>query len=86
MRHGRSGGACHRRGVAPGRGLFARALVTAIGPATSAVILMEMIREPGPAGPLMPSALVARWVSAWVQPEPLHHPLSHSWRLKTPVR
>lgn len=51
-------------------------------PLTSAVILMEMTRDPGLVGPLMLSALVARWVSGWVQPEPLYHALSHGWAPK----
>lgn len=50
-------------------------------PLTAAVILMEMTREPGLVGPLMLAALLARWVSGWVQPEPLYHVLSRSWRL-----
>jgi len=50
-------------------------------PLTSAVILMEMTRDPGLVGPLMLAALLARWASTWVMPEPLYHLLSGSWRL-----
>jgi H+/Cl- antiporter ClcA len=50
-------------------------------PLTSAVILMEMTREPGLVGPLLLSALLARWASSWVMPEPIYHLLSRSWRL-----
>jgi len=49
-------------------------------PLTSAVILMEMTRDPGLVGPLMLAALTARWVSGWVMPEPLYHRLSLGWR------
>lgn len=48
-------------------------------PLTSAVILMEMTRSPGLVGPLMLAALLARWVSGWVMPEPIYHVLSQSW-------
>lgn len=50
-------------------------------PLTSAVILMEMTREPGLVGPLLLAALSARWASTWVMPEPIYHLLSRSWRL-----
>jgi len=50
-------------------------------PLTSAVILMEMTRDPGLVGPLMLAALLARWASTWLMPEPLYHLLSESWRL-----
>jgi H+/Cl- antiporter ClcA len=50
-------------------------------PLTSAVILMEMTREPGLVGPLMLAALAARWASSWIMDEPLYHVLSRSWRL-----
>jgi H+/Cl- antiporter ClcA len=53
-------------------------------PLTSAVILMEMTREPGLVGPLLLAALVARWASGWVMPEPIYHLLSKSWRLDAP--
>ena len=51
-------------------------------PLTSAVILMEMTRDPGLVGPLMLTALIARWVSGFVMPRSLYHVLSESWRLK----
>jgi H+/Cl- antiporter ClcA len=54
-------------------------------PLTSAVILMEMTRDPGLVGPLMLSALIGRWASTWVMPEPVYHVLSAGWRL-TPAR
>jgi H+/Cl- antiporter ClcA len=49
-------------------------------PLTSAVILMEMTRDPSLVGPLMLAALVARWASGLVMPEPIYHVLSASWR------
>jgi H+/Cl- antiporter ClcA len=49
-------------------------------PLTSAVILMEMTRDPGLVGPLMLAALVARWASGLVMPEPIYHLLAASWR------
>ncbi|MGH6964882.1 MAG: chloride channel protein [Phenylobacterium sp.] len=55
-------------------------------PLTSAVILMEMTRDPGLVGPLLLSALTARWASSWVMPEPLYHVLAASWRLPGPLR
>ena len=48
---------------------------------TSAVILMEMTRDPGLVGPLMLAALLARWVSGWIMPEPIYHVLAANWRL-----
>ncbi|MDB5459898.1 MAG: Chloride channel protein EriC [Caulobacteraceae bacterium] len=48
-------------------------------PLTSAVILMEMTREPSLVGPLMLTALVARWTAGLLMPEPLYHVLSRSW-------
>jgi H+/Cl- antiporter ClcA len=50
-------------------------------PLTSAVILMEMTREPGLVGPLLLAALLARWASSWVMPDSIYHLLSRSWRL-----
>ena len=50
-------------------------------PLTSAVILMEMTREPGLAGPLFLAALIARWASSWIMPEPIYHLLARNWRL-----
>jgi H+/Cl- antiporter ClcA len=55
-------------------------------PLTSAVIVMEMTRDPGLVAPLMLAALLARWASGWVQPEPLYHALSWSWRLPREAR
>ena len=51
-------------------------------PLTSAVILMEMTRDPGLVGPLLLAALLARWASSWIMPAPIYHVLSESWRLK----
>lgn len=51
-------------------------------PLTSAVILMEMTREPGLVGPLMLAALVARWASGLIMEEPLYHALSRGWFLE----
>jgi H+/Cl- antiporter ClcA len=50
-------------------------------PLTSAVILMEMTRQPALVGPLLLAALLARWASSWVMPEPIYHVLSRAWRL-----
>jgi H+/Cl- antiporter ClcA len=50
-------------------------------PLTSAVIVMEMTRDPGLVGPLMLAALLARWASELVMHEPLYHVLSRNWRL-----
>jgi H+/Cl- antiporter ClcA len=50
-------------------------------PLTSAVILMEMTREPSLVGPLLLAALTARWASGWVMPDSIYHLLSQSWRL-----
>jgi H+/Cl- antiporter ClcA len=50
-------------------------------PLTSAVIVMEMTRDPGLIGPLMLAALLARWASTWVMPEPIHRLLAETWRL-----
>ncbi|MGI8840126.1 MAG: chloride channel protein [Caulobacteraceae bacterium] len=54
-------------------------------PLTSAVILMEMTRDPSLVGPLMLAALLARWSSSWLMPESLYHLLAADWRL-TPLR
>ncbi|HUO23771.1 MAG TPA: chloride channel protein [Caulobacteraceae bacterium] len=48
-------------------------------PLTSAVILMEMTRSPGLVGPLMLTALIARWASSWIMPEPIYHVLARAW-------
>jgi H+/Cl- antiporter ClcA len=55
-------------------------------PLTSAVILMEMTRDPGLVGPLMLAALLARWASGWVMPEPIYHVLAANWRLAPPAK
>lgn len=48
-------------------------------PLTSAVILMEMTRSPGLVGPLLMAALIARWASSWVMPEPIYHLIARGW-------
>lgn len=55
-------------------------------PLTSAVILMEMTRDPGLVGPLMLATLIARAVSTLVMPEPIYHVLAHTWRERRPSR
>lgn len=50
-------------------------------PLTSAVILMEMTRDPSLVGPLMLACLIARWVSGLIMPEAIYHVLSANWRL-----
>jgi H+/Cl- antiporter ClcA len=55
-------------------------------PLTSAVILMEMTRDPGLVGPLMLAALLARWASGLVMAEPIYHVLSRNWRLPPPAK
>ncbi len=52
-------------------------------PLTSAVILMEMTRNPSLVGPLMLAALIARWASGFVMPESLYHVLARTWLLDT---
>jgi H+/Cl- antiporter ClcA len=49
-------------------------------PLTSAVILMEMTRDPGLVGPLMACSLIARLVSGRIMREPVYHALSMTWR------
>ncbi|HEY2753597.1 chloride channel protein [Phenylobacterium sp.] len=49
-------------------------------PLTSAVILMEMTRDPVLVGPLMLAALLGRWASGLVMPEPIYHLLAANWR------
>ncbi len=49
-------------------------------PLTSAVILMEMTRDPSLVGPLMLAALVARWSSGLIMPQPIYHVLAANWR------
>ena len=51
-------------------------------PLTSAVILMEMTRDPGLVGPLMLAALLGRWASGLISPEPIYHVLARNWRLE----
>jgi H+/Cl- antiporter ClcA len=51
-------------------------------PLTSAVILMEMTRDPGLVGPLLLAALLGRWASAIVMREPIYHVLAADWRVK----
>lgn len=53
-------------------------------PLTSAIILMEMTRDPGLVGPLMLATLIAREVSRLVMPEPIYHALSHTWLNRSP--
>ena len=48
-------------------------------PLTSAVILMEMTRDPALVGPLMLATLTARAVSARVMDEPIYHLLALTW-------
>lgn len=48
-------------------------------PLTSAVILMEMTRDPGLVGPLLLCTLVARRASEVVAPTPLYHALARAW-------
>jgi H+/Cl- antiporter ClcA len=48
-------------------------------PLTSAVILMEMTRDPSLVGPLMLAALVARWSSGLIMPKPIYHVLAANW-------
>jgi H+/Cl- antiporter ClcA len=55
-------------------------------PLTSAVILMEMTRDPGLVGPLMLAALLGRWASGLVCREPIYHVLARNWRLPRPAR
>ena len=45
-------------------------------PLTSAIILMEMTRDPGLVGPLMLGSLLARAVSARICPKPVYHALA----------
>jgi H+/Cl- antiporter ClcA len=54
-------------------------------PLTSAVILMEMTRDPGMVGPLLLTSLLARWASGLVMPEPIYHVLAKSWTRLPPL-
>jgi H+/Cl- antiporter ClcA len=49
-------------------------------PLTSAIILMEMTRDPGLVGPLMLAALIARAVSSRIATEPVYHALASGVR------
>jgi len=48
-------------------------------PLTSAVILMEMTRDPSLVGPLMLAALAARWSSGLLMKESVYHVLARNW-------
>jgi len=48
-------------------------------PLTSAVILMEMTRDPGLVGPLLLCTVIARRCSEAVAPTPLYHALARAW-------
>ena len=71
-----------REAVVLGMAAYLSGVVQA--PLTSAVILMEMTRDPGLVGPLMLSTLLARAVSGLIAPEPIYHLLSRNWRLTPP--
>lgn len=66
-----------RNAVVLGMAAYLSGVVQA--PLTSAVILMEMTREPSLVGPLMLAALTARWSAGLLIPQPLYHVLSRSW-------
>ena len=51
-------------------------------PLTSAVILMEMTRDPGLVGPLMLASLIARWASSLISKEPIYHLVARNWLLR----
>lgn len=67
-----------RDSVVLGMGGYLSGVVHA--PLTSAVILMEMTRDPGLVGPPLLAALSARWASGWIMREPLYHVLAQNWR------
>ena len=67
----------HRDTIVLGMAAYLSGVVQA--PFTSAVILMEMTRDPGLVGPLFLTSLIARGVSGWIMPEPIYHALSHTW-------
>lgn len=48
-------------------------------PLTSAIILMEMTRDPGLVGPLLLCSLIARRCSEAIAPTPLYHVLTRAW-------
>jgi H+/Cl- antiporter ClcA len=66
-----------RNAVVLGMAAYLSGVVQA--PLTSAVILMEMTREPSLVGPLMLAALTARWTAGLLMPQPIYHVLSASW-------
>jgi H+/Cl- antiporter ClcA len=66
-----------RNAVVLGMAAYLSGVVQA--PLTSAVILMEMTREPSLVGPLMLAALTARWSSGLLMPQPIYHVLAASW-------
>lgn len=72
-------GVAGRDAVVLGMAAYLAGVVQA--PLTSTVILMEMTRDPGLVGPLMLAALLARWASGLVCPEPIYHLLARNWRL-----
>lgn len=72
-----------RNAVALGMASYLSGVVQA--PLTSAVILMEMTRDPSLVGPLMLASLSARWASGLVSPEPIYHQLAANWRLTPPT-
>jgi H+/Cl- antiporter ClcA len=45
---------------------------------------MEMTRDPGLVGPLMLAALIGRWASGLVMPQPIYHVLAAGWRVVPP--
>lgn len=71
-----------RDAVVLGMGGYLAGVVQA--PLTSAVILMEMTRDPSLVGPLMLTALAARWASGWIMPQPIYHVLAQNWRPAPP--
>ena len=70
--------AASRDSVVLGMAAYLSGVVQA--PLTSAIILMEMTRDPGLVGPLMASSLIARLVSGRIIREPVYHVLSLAWR------
>jgi H+/Cl- antiporter ClcA len=72
-----------REAVVLGMAAYLSGVVQA--PLTSAVILMEMTRDPGLVGPLMLATLAARAVSGLISPEPIYHLLARNWRLRRPA-
>ena len=66
-----------REAVTLGMAAYLTGVVQA--PLTSAVILMEMTRDPGLVGPLLLACLVARKCSEMLCPVPLYHTLARAW-------